>query len=58
MSFNLLTAAKSLITNELVSKASSFLGESESGVSKAIGGILPSLVLGIADKANNNGGLY
>ncbi len=56
MSFNLLTAAKSLITNELVSKASSFLGESESGVSKAIGGILPSLVLGLADKAGNNGG--
>lgn len=56
MSFNLLTAAKSLITNELVSKASSFLGESEGGVSKALSGILPSLVAGIADKANNNGG--
>jgi outer membrane protein OmpA-like peptidoglycan-associated protein len=56
MSFNLLTAAKGLITNELVSKASSYLGESESGVTKALGGILPLLVSGIADKVNNNGG--
>ena len=35
MSFNLIDAAKGLFTNELVSKASSFLGESETGCFKS-----------------------
>ncbi len=56
MSFNLLDAAKGLFTNELVGKASSFLGESESGVTKALGGILPSVLGGLIDKSSNNDG--
>jgi OmpA-OmpF porin, OOP family len=56
MSFNLFDAAKGLFTNELVSKASSYLGESESGVSKAIGGILPSILSGIASKTSSASG--
>lgn len=56
MSFNLIDAAKGLFTSELVSKASSYLGESESGVSKALSGILPSVIGGIADRASSNEG--
>ncbi|MFT3982156.1 MAG: DUF937 domain-containing protein [Ferruginibacter sp.] len=54
MSFNLIDAAKGLFTSDLVGKASSYLGESESGVSKALSGIIPSLLGGIADKATSS----
>jgi OmpA-OmpF porin, OOP family len=56
MSFNLLDAAKGLFTNELVGKASSFLGESEGGVTKALGGILPSVLGGLIDKSSSHDG--
>jgi OmpA-OmpF porin, OOP family len=56
MSFNLLDAAKGLFTSELVGKASSFLGESESGVTKALGGVLPSVLGGLIDKSSNHDG--
>jgi OmpA-OmpF porin, OOP family len=56
MSFNLLDAAKGLFTNEMVSKASSYLGESEGGVTKAMGGILPSIIGGLIDKSSNHDG--
>jgi outer membrane protein OmpA-like peptidoglycan-associated protein len=55
MSFNLLEVVKSLFTSELVSKASSYLGESEGGVSKAMSGILPSVLGGIINKATTGG---
>ncbi len=54
MSFNLLDVAKGLVTRELVAKASSFLGESETGVAKAFSGILPSLINGITEKASSS----
>jgi OmpA-OmpF porin, OOP family len=56
MSFNLIDAAKGLFTSELVSKASSFLGESESGVSKAVSGIIPTVLSGLVNKASNHEG--
>jgi outer membrane protein OmpA-like peptidoglycan-associated protein len=56
MSFNLIDSAKGLFTNEMVSKASSYLGESESGVAKAISGILPSVLGGLVNKASDNDG--
>jgi OmpA-OmpF porin, OOP family len=56
MSFNLIDAAKSLFTNELVSKASAYLGESETGVSKAISGILPTVISSLANKTATNEG--
>jgi Bacterial protein of unknown function (DUF937) len=56
MSFNLMDAAKSLFTSEMVTKASNYLGESESGVAKAIGGILPSVLGGLVSKASDNDG--
>ncbi len=52
MSFNLIDAAKGLFGGDLLGKASSYLGESENSVSKAMGGILPALLGGIADKTS------
>jgi OmpA-OmpF porin, OOP family len=51
MSFNLIDAAKGLFSNELIGKATAYLGESENTVIKAISGIIPSLLGGIAEKA-------
>ncbi len=56
MAFKLLEAAQGLITDELLSKAGSFSGESEGCISKAMGGILPSLVAGLADKVSSSYG--
>ncbi len=56
MSFNLIDAAKSLFTNELVGKASSLLGESESGVTKAMSGILPTVLSGLLNKTSSHEG--
>lgn len=56
MSFNLVDAAKGLFTSELVSKASSFLGESETGVSKAVSGILPTVLSGLVSKSSTHEG--
>ena len=51
MSFNLLDQAKSLFTNDLIGKASAYLGERESGVVKAISGILPAILGIFSEKA-------
>lgn len=52
MSFNILDAVKGYLTPDLISKASSFLGENESGVSKALSGIIPTVLSGFVSKAN------
>jgi OmpA-OmpF porin, OOP family len=54
--FNLLDMAKGYFSNELISKASSHLGESEGGISKVISAALPSLIGTIADKASSHDG--
>lgn len=51
MSFNLIDAAKGLFTNDLAGKAASYLGESENTILKTIGGIIPSLLGGVTEKA-------
>jgi outer membrane protein OmpA-like peptidoglycan-associated protein len=51
--FNLLDMAKSYFSNDLLSKASSQLGESESGISKVISAAIPTLIGTIADKASS-----
>lgn len=56
MSFNLVETVKGLISGEMIEKASSFLGESESGVGKAVSGILPVLLGGLADKSSTSEG--
>jgi OmpA-OmpF porin, OOP family len=54
MSFNILDAVKSHLTPNLISKASSFLGESDSAVGKAISGILPSVLGGLISKSSTD----
>jgi OmpA-OmpF porin, OOP family len=56
--FNLLDMAKSYLTNELVSKASGALGESEGGISKILSAAVPSLIGSIADKASTADGAH
>src|SRR6478672_4286151 len=54
MSFNLIDAARSLFPNELIGKASSYLGESENSISKALSGIIPTILGGISEKATSS----
>jgi OmpA-OmpF porin, OOP family len=54
--FNLLDMAKSYLTNELVSKASNALGESEGGITKALSAAIPSIIGTVADKASTTEG--
>jgi outer membrane protein OmpA-like peptidoglycan-associated protein len=56
MSFNIFDAVKGHFGSELIGKAASFLGESESGISKAIGGILPTVLSGLNSKAGTSEG--
>jgi hypothetical protein len=53
MSFNLLDTVKGLFNNDLISKAASFLGENESGISKALSGIIPVVAGGMLSKASS-----
>lgn len=53
MSFNILDAVKGYLTPDLITKASSFLNESESGVNKALSGIVPTVLSGFVNKAGS-----
>lgn len=55
MSLNVIDLIKGQLGPALVSQAASQFGESESGISKAIGGLLPAVVGGLANNANNPG---
>ncbi len=54
---NLLDMVKDQVSGSLVSNASKFLGESESGVQKALDGIFPALLGKMADTADDSNGL-
>ncbi|MBX9782790.1 MAG: DUF937 domain-containing protein [Chitinophagaceae bacterium] len=56
MSFNLFDSVKGLFTNELIGKAASMLGENESGIIKAIGGTLPTVLSSLLSKSSNTDG--
>src|SRR5579859_6558229 len=53
MSFNLVEMVKNLFTPDLISKAASSLGESEGGISKALTGLVPTILGGLVSKANS-----
>lgn len=53
MSFDLLEAVKGLFTGDVVTQAASQLGESESGIQKAIGSIVPTVLTGLLQKAGS-----
>ncbi|GAA5101856.1 hypothetical protein GCM10023210_42220 [Chryseobacterium ginsengisoli] len=53
MSLNVIDLIKGQLGPALVSQAASQFGESESGISKAIGGLLPAIVGGLANNSDN-----
>jgi hypothetical protein len=53
MSWNFLDAVKGQFTNELIGKAASYLGESESLVSKGLDAVIPTALAGIVKKAED-----
>lgn len=55
MSLNVIDLIKGQLGPALVSQAASQFGESESGISKAIGGLLPAIVGGLANNADKPG---
>ncbi|NIF06750.1 OmpA family protein [Chryseobacterium sp. Tr-659] len=55
MSLNVIDLIKGQLGPALVSQAASQFGESESGISKAIGGLLPAVVGGLANNADHPG---
>lgn len=54
MSLNIIDLIKGQLGPALVSQAASQYGESESGISKAISGLLPAVVGGLANNADNS----
>ena len=56
MSINLLDLFKDQVTVALAQQASNYLGESESSISKALGGIMPTLLGGAIEKASSGNG--
>jgi outer membrane protein OmpA-like peptidoglycan-associated protein len=55
MAFNLLDSVRNYITPELITTASSHLGESSTGVAKGITAALPLLLVGLGNKAEGGG---
>jgi outer membrane protein OmpA-like peptidoglycan-associated protein len=55
MSLNVIDLIKGQLGPALISQAASQFGESESGISKAIGGLLPAVVGGLANNSDNPG---
>ena len=53
MDENILKSLSNYVTPDLISKASSMLGESESGISQAMNAAIPSLLGGLASKADS-----
>lgn len=53
MSFNLMEAVKNRFTGDFINNASSALGESSSGISKALSAVIPTGLAGILNKATS-----
>jgi outer membrane protein OmpA-like peptidoglycan-associated protein len=58
MAFNLPATVNGLFTNNVISQAAKTLGESESGIEKAIGGLVPSVLSGMITRVENTGNPY
>jgi ABC-type phosphate transport system permease subunit len=56
MSINLLDLVKDQVSGHLAKQASSFLGESESSVTSALGGIMPALLGSAIQKSSTRFG--
>lgn len=53
MSLNLLDLVKGYFTNDMISKASGYLGESDATVRKGLDAVIPSTLAGIINKADS-----
>ncbi len=53
MAFNLMDSVKGLFGNELIGKASSLLGENQTNLQTAVTGIIPSVLIGLINKAGS-----
>ena len=56
MAVNLVELAKGYLTSEVIQKAATFAGESEPATNKAMNGIVPTLIAGLANQASATGG--
>jgi hypothetical protein len=56
MAVNLVELVKEYLTPDTVQKAAAFVGESGPATQKAINGIVPTLIAGLANQASTNGG--
>ena len=56
MAVNLVELAKGYLTPDIIQKAASFAGESESATQKAMSGIVPALIAGLANQASTTSG--
>lgn len=54
MSVNIVDLVKNYVSQDLISKAGSFLGESEGGISKAVSGLIPSILGGVITKGTQS----
>ena len=55
MAASLLDSLTDLITPDVAGKAASMLGESDSAIRKGIGGALPVVLAGLANRASDSG---
>jgi OmpA-OmpF porin, OOP family len=51
---NLLDSLKELVTPELLGQAAQALGENENGISKAVGGLAPTILAGLLSKSGDS----
>ncbi|HEY7162217.1 MAG TPA: DUF937 domain-containing protein, partial [Acidobacteriota bacterium] len=55
MSFNLIDEAKSLLPSDLISRAATSLGETESGIQRAVNGSIPTVLSGLLNQSSTTG---
>jgi len=55
MSFNLTDEAKSLLPSDLIATAATSLGETESGIQRAINGSIPTVLSGLLNQSSSTG---
>lgn len=54
MSINIVDLVKNYVSQDLISKVSELLGESEGGISKALSGLIPSILGGVVAKGTQS----
>lgn len=55
MAFNLIDEAKSLLPSDLISRAATSLGETESGIQRAVNGSIPTVLSGLLNQSSTTG---